>query len=230
VTAAERAAFQAPADTSVSVDEVEMYLRTALTQIDLLRAEAPAAHARVAAARRARAAEGSPHPGTRRSPSPEAVWGDFVDETFVRAARKQGYNPAELWYVRDGISSVGGYLLASRMHASKDQAASLFRQQAEAMRGMPGVTPAQIETMLRAAEQAERQTEAPVPAHVTRNVATLRRARALTPATWGRIAGFAAGAGLSDLGALPEADAARRLDELEKLHRAALENREPASD
>ena len=228
-TQAERAAFAAPADSSLTAAQVDRYLRTALRQFEMLETEAPAMRERLAAApERAPAAPGQPK--GRRPKSRQALWGDFVDATFVRSARALGYNPAELWYVRKRLSIVSGHLMAAEAHASSDESAALFRQQAEAMRGAPGVDPAQIEAMLRAAERAEQveQQSRPTPPRVAQNLEALRRARgALSPAAWRRVAGVAAGIGMSDLGRIPEAEARQRLQGFRMLYRRALENREP---
>jgi hypothetical protein len=233
-TDAERIAFQAPADSSLTPGQVDQYLRTIVAQLELLQTEAPAMREQLAAVPRERRQPAPPTSAQTASPpksrpkSRQALWGDFVDATFVRSARKLGYNPAELWYVRDRMSVVSGHLLATEMHASKDQAAALFRQQAEAMRGTPGVTQAQIDAMLKAAQQAEQQTARPVPPRVEQNLGALRRARGtLSDTTWGKIASVATGAGLGDLGEAPEAELDRRLNELRTLHLQALEGDDP---
>ena len=125
---------------------------------------------------------------------------------------------------RDRMSETSGYFLAARL-PSNTQAAALFRQQAAAMRGAPGVTQAQIDAILRAAEQAERQSNAPtVPPRVERNVQTLRIARSrVSDAQWGEISGFAAGSGLSELRSAPEEEYSRRLEQLRTLHAQTLE-------
>ncbi len=223
LTAAERAAFTAPADSTLTTEQVHRYLRTSLAQLELLRDEVPAVRDRLAAVQRAP----RPDPDSPRGARPktrQALWGDFVDATFVRAARELGYRPAELLYVRGRIAAVGGQLMATEMHGSRDEAAALFRQQAEAMRGTPGVSQAQIDAMLKAAAQAERQAAAPVRPRVAQNLGVLRRSNgSVSDADWARIAGVAAGVGMSDLGAVPQAEADRRLDEFRRLYRAALD-------
>jgi hypothetical protein len=97
------------------------------------------------------------------------------------------------------------------------------------MRGAPGVTQAQIDAMLKAAEQAEGQEPVgAVPPRLAQNVQALRRARGgVSDAAWGRVAGVAAGVGVTDLGRIPEGQIGRKLDELTTLYQAALANREP---
>lgn len=226
-TKTEHAAFKAPADSSLSPSQVDRYLRTAAAQFEILRAEAPTARERIASARQAR--DAAPAPKGARPKSSRAMWGDFVDAAFVRAARKLGYNPAELWYVRDRISAVRSHLLTSGLQVTQDQAAELFRQQAEAMRNVPGSTRADRERLLQAAAQAERQAApAGPPPRVAQNLATLRRSRGgLSDATWDRIGSVASGVGVSELSDAPLPEVARRLDELRRLHVHAVANREP---
>jgi hypothetical protein len=227
LTASELAAFKAPADSSLTVKQVDEYLRTTLAQLELMRKEGPAERARLATIRRERTQPPESATPPRRK-SRQALWGDFVDAAFIRSARKLRFAPAELLYVRHRLSAVSGHLLTGEMHASKDDAAALFRQQAEAMRGAPGVSQAQVDAMLKAADQAERQTARPADPRLVRNLEVLRRARAaLGDAAWGRIAGVAAGMEMSDLGEVPEAEFVRRIDELHQLHLHALENRAP---
>lgn len=224
LTAAEQAAFTAPADSSLTVEQVDRYLRTVVAQLELMQAEAPAMRQRLAAARHEREQTGR----GERARSPQALLAELSEAAFVRAARRQRYEPAELWYVRIRLSQVSGYLLASRMHDSRDEAAELFRQQAAAMRGAPGVTQAQIDAMLQAAAQAEQQTERPPSPRLAQNLETLRRARgALSDSAWGRVAAVAAGMALPVLDDLPEAEVQHRLEKLRQLHLHALENREP---
>lgn len=227
LTAAELAAFKAPADSGLTVKQVDAYLRTTLAQLELLRKEGPATRERLATIQRDR----TQPPVSAKGPRPksrQALWGDFVDAAFIRSARELRYAPAELLYVRGRISAVSGHLLAGEMHASKDDAAALFRQQAEAMRGTPGVSKAQVDAMLQAAEQAERQTARPADPRLVQNLGVLRRAHAAVgEAGWGRVAGVAAGVEMSELGDAPEEEFTRRLDDLRQLHQDALENRGP---
>lgn len=224
VTDAERAAFTAPADSSLSLGQVDQYLRTTLGQFRLLEAEGRAMRKQL---------EGTPPsaaPATKggRPRSPGARWGEFVDATYVRSARKLRYNPAELLYVRRRMTEVAGHLQAGSQLVSSDQAATLYREQAEAMRGAPGVSQAHIDAMLKAAEQAERQRKAPATSpRVAQNLATLRRARAnLSDATWRQVT-TVGGGGLRDLRNAQDAEARRKLDELRRLYEHALANREP---
>jgi hypothetical protein len=227
VDAEELAAFTAPADSILTGRQVDQYLRTAAAQFDLIRTEGPAVRAALDTVRRERT---RPPAGGAKAPRPksrQALWSDFVDAAFVRAARGLRYSPAELLYVRARISAVNGYRLASGMHASRDQAAALFRQQAEAMRGAPGVSQAQVDAMLRAAEQAEQQAPPPVDPRLVRNLEVLRQGRTgLDDVKWDRITAVAAGVELGGLGDAPAAEFTRRVEELRQLHQEALESRD----
>jgi hypothetical protein len=229
ITSADSAAFTAPADSSLTVAQVDHYLRTTLAQFNILRAEAPAMRERLAAAQRAREQAAPTTPRSARPRSRQALWSDYVDAAFVRAARRLRYNPAELWYVRERMAAVSGHLLAGEMYASSDEGAALLRQQAGSMRGTPGVAEVQIEAMLRAADQAEQQTARPPAPRLVQNLAVLRQARgSVSDSTWRRVAGIAAGIGLSDLTEIPEEEAVRRLGEFRRLYVEVLENREPS--
>jgi hypothetical protein len=197
---------------------------------EMLQAGAPAARARMATARSdGERAAAAPAAKGKRPKSPRAVWGDFVDASFVRSARKLGYNPAEMWYVRDRMSAVRSHLLTSELQVSQDQAAELFRRQAEAMRTAPGATKADRDRQLQAAAQAERQPSRPAASPlIAQNLSALRQARTrLSDAAWDRIGSVAAGVEVSGLGERPEAELGRRLEELRQLHLHAVANREP---
>jgi hypothetical protein len=223
VTDAERAGFVAPADSGITVEQVERYLRTAHAHLDLLRREAPTLPPSTEIPSRP-SEPGAAEPARPRSM--QTRWNGLVDATFVRTARGHGYSPAEMWYVRDRIVEVSGLLLADRMHGSRDAAAALFREQAAAMRGAPGVTEDQIQAMLTAAAQAEEQTSPPASERAVRNAAVLRRARpSLDEGGWARIARASSGAGVAELATADDADRERALVELRDLFEHALEGR-----
>jgi len=219
----ERAAFTAPADSSLAADQVDRYLRATLAQLDLIEAErAPVqdSMAKLREARRAAARSGAPRPR-----APVAIWSDFVDATYIRSARELGYNPAELWFVRGRLAAVSGHLMAQQAHAGRHQAAALLRQQAELLRGQPGVPPEQIDAMLRGAEETENAAPPPTSPRVLQNLETLRQARSgLSDSAWVRIGSVAAGSEVTTLGGMPDAELTRKLEELRELCRAAVEN------
>ena len=230
LTAAERAAFVVPADSSLTSAQVDAYLETVIAQLALIQEEG----AEVRSGQiRPETTTGSALSGDggRGRVTEQARWSDFVDATFVRAARRAEHRPAEQLYVRDRISATGSYIRAAKAHAGAGESAALFRQQAESMRGTPGVTEEQIAAMLRAAQRAEQPQERPVRPRLEQNLAVLRRSRpALSEDAWVRIAGVAGGGEISELGSLPDSVARNRLQELLRLHRAALESQNPQSD
>lgn len=219
----ERAAFTAPADSSLAVEQVDHYLRATLAQLELIGEEAATVRdslARLRMARREAARSGAPRPR-----APAAIWSDFLDAAYIRGSRRMGYNPAELWFVRQRVAMVGGHLMAQQAHAGKDQAAALFRQQAELLRSQPGVPAEQVDAMLRAAEEAERQPPPPSPPRLLQNLEALRRARStLGDSAWVRLAGVAAGGEITALGELPETEMTVRLDSLQQVFRFAVES------
>lgn len=225
ISAAERAAFTAPADSTLTAEQVERYLRTMVAQFELIAAEAPSMRRQIAAGEdSAQAAQA----GARRD-SPTKRWSDFLAATYVRAARRADANPAEMEYVGDRMRQVSGYLSARQAQASGGQMAELLRQQAEALRTHPDVPPEQIRQMLQAAEASERQTVQPAPPSLQQNLDVLRRTRGnVTDAMWLRIAGVSGGVGLMALGDMADTTASgavARLAELRELYTHALENR-----
>jgi hypothetical protein len=222
VTEAEWSAFTPPPDSAITADQVDRYLRTAVAHVELLRRDAPS----VDPAAEASAPASGGATGRRRTV--QARWSDLVDATFVRAARTEGHSAAEMWYVRDRLAAASGHLLALSMHGSKDGVAALFREQAEAMRGTPGVTEAQIEAMLAAAVQAEEQQPPPVSRAAARNAALLARTKpSVNAEAWGRIAGVTGGGLVGDLATAAPAERERAFAELAALLRGALEDRPP---
>jgi hypothetical protein len=224
ISAAERGAFTAPADSSLTQDQVERYLLTMLAQFDLAGTEVPAMRRLIEAGE----AGASENPEAARE-RPMKRWSDFLTATYVRAARRAGANPAEMEYVGDRMRWVGGYLSARQAQSSGGQLGTVLRQQAEAMRGQPGVTREQVDAMLQAAEQAERQTVQPAPPTVQQNLDVLRRGRGnVTDEMWIRIASVSGGVGLMALGDMADTTAAgpaAKIAELRELYTHALENR-----
>lgn len=229
ISAAERAAFTAPADSTLTPEQVDRYLRTMIAQFELITAEAPSMRRQIAAG------EGGVQADGRRESSMKR-WSDFLTATYIRAARRADANPAEMEYVGDRMRQVSGYLSARQAQAAGGQMAVLLRQQAEALRNHPGVPPEQIRQLLQAADASERQTVQPAPPTLQQNLNTLRRARDnVTDAMWIRIASVSGGVGLMALGDMADTTAGgavARLFELRELYTHALENRAypPAAD
>ena len=232
VTEAEQNAFKAPADSSLTPQQVEAYLRTSLTQFDLIRSEAPALHQQVAEMEK-RGKSGGLISGLRNAAegiNAMSHWADLVGGSYVRSARTLKYNPAEMEYVRERMAAISGYLMTKPMQDMGKQAAQQMRQQAEAMRGQPGVDQASIDQMLQqAAEMEKNAAEENVSPAIRQNLDALHHARGkVTDAAWTQI-GFASGGmglmALSGLGDPTDTATVRKLNEFRGLYTDALNNR-----
>ena len=232
VTEAEQRAFTPPADSSITPQQVEAYLRTSLTQFDLIRSEAPALHQQVAEMEK-RGKSGGLISGLRNAAEGIGAmghWADLVGGSYVRSARTLKYNPAEMEYVRERMGAISAYLMTKPMQDAGKQAAQQMRQQAEAMRGQPGVDQAQIDQMLQSAAEMEKNASQDngSPA-IRQNIDALHHARSqVTDAAWTQI-GFASGGmgllALSGLGDPADTATARKLTEFRALYTDALNNR-----
>ena len=232
VTEAEANAFKAPADSSLTPQQVEAYLRTSLTQFDLIRSEAPRLHQQVAEMEK-RGKSGGLISGLRNAAEGIGAmshWADLVGGSYVRSARTLKYNPAEMEYVRERMGAVSVYLMTKPMQEAGKQAAVQMRQQAEAMKGQPGVDQASIDQMLQtAAEMEKNASEANVSPAMRQNLDALKRARGnVTEPAWQQI-GFASGGmgllALSGLGDPADTATTRKLNEFRQLYTDALNNR-----
>ena len=232
VTDAERAAFTPPADSSLTPQQVEAYLRTSLTQFDLIRSEAPALHQQVAEMEK-RGKSGGLISGLRNAAEGIGAmshWADLVGGSYVRSARTLKYNPAEMEYVRERMAAVSGYLMTKPIQDAGKQAAQNMRQQAESMRGQPGVDQAQIDQMLQTASEMEKNaSEAEVSPAIRQNMDALHHARGnVTDAAWTQIGFAGGGMGLLALGGLGDpTDTAtmHKLNDFRGLYTDALNNR-----
>ena len=232
VTEAEANAFKAPADSSLTPQQVEAYLRTSLTQFDLIRSEAPALHQQVAEMEK-RGKSGGLISGLRNAAEGIGAmshWADLVGGSYVRSARTLKYNPAEMEYVRERMTAISGYLMTKPMMEAGKTAAVQMRQQAEAMRGQPGVDQSQIDAMLQqAAEMEKNASQDNVSPAIRQNLDALHHARGnVTDAAWTQI-GFASGGmglmALSGLGDPADTATVRKLNEFRTLYTDALNNR-----
>lgn len=232
VTEAEANAFKAPADSSLTPQQVEAYLRTSLTQFDLIRSEAPALHQQVAEMEK-RGKSGGLISGLRNAAEGIGAmshWADLVGGSYVRSARTLKYNPAEMEYVRERMAALSGYLMTKPMQDMGKQAAVQMRQQAEVMRGQPGVDQSQIDALLQqAAEMEKNASEENVSPAIRQNLEALHHARGnVTDAAWTQI-GFASGGmglmALSGLGDPTDTSTVRKLNEFRALYTDALNNR-----
>ncbi|SOD04095.1 hypothetical protein SAMN05216486_12311 [bacterium JGI 053] len=232
VTEAETNAFKAPADSSLTPQQVEAYLRTSLTQFDLIRSEAPALHQQVAEMEK-RGKSGGLISGLRNAAEGIGAmshWADLVGGSYVRSARTLKYNPAEMEYVRERMGAVSTYLMTKPMQEYGKQAAQQMRQSAETLRGQPGVAQAQIDQMLQqAAEMEKNAQESNVSPAIRQNLDALKHARGnVTEPAWQQI-GFASGGmgilALSGLGDPADTATTRKLNEFRQLYTDALNNR-----
>jgi hypothetical protein len=232
VTEAEANAFKAPADSSLTPQQVEAYLRTSLTQFDLIRSEAPALHRQVAEMEQ-RGKSGGLISGLRNAAEGIGAmghWADLVGGSYVRSARTLKYNPAEMEYVRERMGAISGYLMMKPMQDAGKQAAQQMRQQAEAMKGQAGVDQATIDQMLASAAEMEKNaSESNVSPAIRQNLEALHHARGnVTEPAWQQI-GFASGGmgilALSGLGDPADTATTRKLNEFRQLYTDALNNR-----
>lgn len=239
VTETELAAFRAPADSVLTPEQVDRYLRTSLLQFDLVRKEATALHQQ-AREMETRAQEGGLIAGLRNVAAAGGLvmgWTDLVGGSYVRSARTLGYNPAEMEWVRDRMAEVGGQAMQDHIQAQAAQGAAQVRQQAVEMRRqleageLGGLSREQVEEQVRQMESlaAGLAPQSEAAGAVTANLETLRRARsAVTDEMWLAI-GMAGGAtGLAAWGALADPndpEMQQKMDEVRALYQAALENR-----
>ena len=232
VTESERSAFTPPADSSLTAQQVEAYLRTSLTQFDLIRSEAPKLHQQVAEMEK-RGKSGGLISGLRNAAEGIGAmshWADLVGGSYVRSARPLKYNPAEMEYVRERMGAVSVYLMAKPAQASSKQMAQQLRQQAEAMRAQPGIDQASIDQMLQSAAEMEKNAaETATSPAIQQNLNTLKSARSnVTEAAWTQIGFAGGGMGLLALGGLADptdTSTVRKLNEFRALYTDALNNR-----
>jgi hypothetical protein len=214
ITAEELASHTPPPDSSLSAGQIDRYLRTLLEQIDLIVAEGPAVNRR--------AAMDTLHTGV-------ALWSDYLVRAQTRAARRSGANPAEIEYVAARFGAVGRFYATTQAQESGPQVAASFRQQAEIMRGQPGVADHQITALLRAAEQAETAPAAAPSPSVAQNLEAARLARpAVTEEMWARLSRLAGGPNLMSLGDMSDTTATGGLAAVERVRplvAAAVANR-----
>jgi hypothetical protein len=224
VTDAEQQAFKAPADSSLTPEQIDHYLRTSLTQFDLIRAEAPALHQQVAEMEK-RGKDGGVLSGLRNAAEGiQAMghWADLIGGSYVRSARTLHYNPAEMEYVRERMLAVSGYMMSAQVNSMS----ATLRQQAEALKSQPGGE----ESARALIEQADQMDAAakPSPA-MAQNLDALKKARPnVTNAMWQQIGMVSGASGLLALGnAGDPADTAtaNKLTQFRGLYTDALNNR-----
>lgn len=232
-TERETASFQAPADSVLTPRQVTAYLRTTLVQFDLITREAPRYHQKVAQMDK-RAENGGLVSGLRNAADAMGVMaglGELVSGSYVRSARSQGLNPAEMEWVRERITEAGGHLALRPLQEQAAEHARSMREQADQYRGQPGFDEATIREMVRNAETMEREALANLnpSGALGRNVEVLHRALPnVTDPMWAAVA-LTGGAGgllaLTGLGDPNDTTATRRMGEWRRIYTDALENR-----
>lgn len=232
VTERERAAYTPPADSSLTPQQVDAYLRTSLLQFDLIRAEAPSLH-KQAQAMEERAKDGGLLSGLRNAAQglgAMAHWADLVGGSYVRSARTLKHNPAEMEYVRERMAAVSAYLMIKPMQDMAKQSADQLRQQANAMKGQEGVTDEQVQAMLQQADQMEQNaSDSNASPALRQNLDAVHRARTnVTDAMWTQIGLAGGGMGLLALTGLADPqDTATvgKLNQFRQLYTDALANK-----
>jgi hypothetical protein len=235
-TATERelASFTAPADSVLTERQVQAFLRTTLLQFDLIREESKKYHEQAARmAQREEKSGGGLVAGLRNAADAGSLmvgFGDLIGGAYVRAARSQGLNPAEMEWVRERMGEVSGYLMMRPMYQAAASQAATMRQQAEQYRGQPGFDDASINEMLKSADEMEKQAQEQLKAAgaVSRNMEVLHRARPnVTDHMWGAVS-LVGGVGLLGLTGLSDPNdttAQRQLTEWRQVYTDALANR-----
>lgn len=233
VTEQERAAFTAPADSVLTPEQVDKYLRVSLLQFDYLNKEAPALYAKAnELSERAEKNNGENAVASLRDFADAmgwiGEWGNLVGGSFVRSARSLDMNPAEMEWVRDRMAEVSIQLMFKPMADMAAEFPKMQRQMAESMRGM--VSDEEYRKMLAEADSAEAAMKAEAASGaLARNVEVLRRAKpAVTDEMWGAIAMAGGATGLAGLGGLGDPNdttAQRQLTEWRQIYTDALANR-----
>jgi len=231
VTEKEEASFTPPADSSLTPQQVEAYLKTSLLQFDLVRKEAGGVQRM-----EERAKDGGVIAGLRNI-SDAAGMMDRIGGSYVRSARTLKYNPAEMEYVRERMGEVGAFLAMKPMFEGQLQAAQQMRQQATELRAqlaagqLQGYTEENVKAIEDQAVEMERTAKEQMgtSSAVGRNLEVLRRARpAVTEPMWTAV-GFAGGSagllGLSGLSNPQDTAAQRQLNDWRRVYTDALANR-----
>ncbi|HEX6911840.1 MAG TPA: hypothetical protein VF142_15665 [Longimicrobium sp.] len=234
-TEKEAARFDAPADSVLTEAQVQAFLKTTLVQFDLIRQEMPQYHQKLAQMNE-RAEKGGDGlvAGLRNLTDATTLiagWGDLVGGSFARSARSQGYNPAEMEWVRERMSEVSAALAMKPIYEQQISMAASIRQQAQQYREQAGFDEASIQEMLRNADQMEKDAREEMSGGsraVARNLEVLHRARPnVTDHMWTMVAlaGGASGlVGLSGLTDPADTTAVRTMNEWRRIYTDALAN------
>lgn len=232
-TESETASFTAPRDSVLTARQVTAYLRTTLVQFDLITREAPQFHQKMAQMDE-RAKDGGLIAGLRNvqdAAGMVAGMGDLVAGSFVRSARSQGLNPAEMEWVRERVTEAGGHLALRPFQQASVETARSMREQAEQYRGQAGFDDATVREMIENANRMEREALANLnpSGALGRNVEVLHRSLPnVTDHMWTAVA-LTGGAGgllaLTGLGNPSDTTTTRMMGEWRRIFTDALENR-----
>ncbi len=232
-TERERSRFSPPADSVLTPEQVNAYLRTSLLQFDLIRSEATGVHERLAKIEE-RDQKGGLVRGLRNVADGVSLMtgvADLIGGSYVRSARSLGYNPAEMEWVRERMGEVSAHMMMLPMYQSAVSQANTMREQADAYRGQPGFDEAAVQQMIQGANEMEESVRREMVAAraVAANVEVLHRARPqVTDHMWASVA-LAGGPGglmaLTGLANPQDTTVQRQLEEWRRIHTDALENR-----
>lgn len=238
-TEEEVAAFNPPADSTLTDDQVVAFLRTSLLQYDLVRKEGATLHERTAKMQE-REKEGGMLGGLANladAGKTLAQAGNLLAGSYTQSARTLKYNPAEMEWVRERMAELSGHLMMKPMYEQQAKGVADMRTQAEELRKQAAsggenaaMLNQQADQMMQMASSMDSSSQAQVPAGaLSRNLAVLHKARpAVTDEMWAAI-GFAGGAQgwmlLSGLGDPNNTEAQKKLDEFRQVYQAALENK-----
>ena len=128
VTEEEEASFTPPADSTLTPQQVEAYLKTSLLQFDMVRNEAGGVQRM-----EERAKDGGVIAGLRNMGDAMGMM-ERIAGSYVRSARTLKYNPAEMEYVRERMGEVGAFLAMKPMIDGQIEAAQQMRKQAADLR------------------------------------------------------------------------------------------------
>ena len=231
VTEEEEASFTPPADSTLTPQQVEAYLKTSLLQFDMVRNEAGGVQRM-----EERAKDGGVIAGLRNMGDAMGMM-ERIAGSYVRSARTLKYNPAEMEYVRERMGEVGAFLAMKPMIDGQIEAAQQMRKQAADLRAqmasgeLQGYTEENIKMLEDQAAEMERgaREQMGTTTAVGRNLEALRRARpAVTEPMWTAV-GFAGGSagllGLTGLANPQDTAAQRQLNDWRRVYTDALANR-----
>lgn len=240
VTDEERAAFTAPADSSLTPEQVESYLRISLARFDLLRERGAELHRRgEELAQNAQQDEGV-IAGLRNLAEGASVGGEWLrllTGSYAQAARDAGLNPAEMEYVQERMAAVSSHLMAGGMAEAHAASAGAMQASLDSLReqlasgDVQGMSRESLDSLAAGLEAggAELAQAAAASPAIRQNLEAIRAARPnVSDAMWVQLglAGGAMGLGaFAGLGDPSDTTAVRQSDEFRRLLEDAIANR-----